>query len=108
MPASYPFPYRLLSSHVQRTSSSVLLPSVSATKLLLLFRSPSVSTRLFSSLSKRSLASFSRSTFCRHQFSPPFLLSLSKSSQVKYRLLHGRLERLGRPQLTQPQLRPIT
>src|SRR6218665_1304633 len=31
-----------------------------------------------------------------------------KSSQVKYRLLHGRLERLGRPQLTQPQLRPIT
>ena len=31
-----------------------------------------------------------------------------KSSQVKYRLLHGRLERIGRPQLTQPQLRPIT
>jgi len=30
------------------------------------------------------------------------------SSQVKYRLLHGRLEILGRPQLTQPQLRPIT
>ena len=31
-----------------------------------------------------------------------------KSSQVKYSLLHGRLERLRRPQLTQPQLRPIT
>src|SRR6218665_2270119 len=48
-------------------SSSVLLPSVSATKLLFLVRSPSVSTRLFSSLSKRPLASFSRSTFRRHQ-----------------------------------------
>src|SRR6218665_1995710 len=31
-----------------------------------------------------------------------------KSSQVKYRLLHGRVERMGRPQLTQLQLRPIT
>ena len=28
--------------------------------------------------------------------------------KVKYRLLHRRLERMGRPQLTQPQLRPIT
>ena len=36
------------------------------------------------------------------------LLCKIKSSQVKYRLLHGRLERLGMPQLTQPQLRPIT
>src|SRR6218665_1622941 len=54
-------------------SSSVLLPSVSATKLLFLVRSPSVSTCLFSSLSKRPLASFSRSTFRRHQFSSPCL-----------------------------------
>src|SRR6218665_912039 len=33
---------------------------------------------------------------------------LHKSSQVKFRLLHEILKRLGRPQLTQPQLRPIT
>src|SRR6218665_2212325 len=56
--ASCPFPYHLLASHGQITSSSVLLPSVSATKLFLLVRSPSVPTRLFSSLSKRPLASF--------------------------------------------------
>jgi len=29
-------------------------------------------------------------------------------SQVNFRLLHEKLERLGRPQLTQEQLRPIT
>jgi len=29
------------------------------------------------------------------------------TSQVKDRLLHGRLERFGRPQLTQPQQRPV-
>src|SRR6218665_1900334 len=34
--------------------------------------------------------------------------NICTSSQVKYRLLHGRLERLRRPQLTQSQLRPIT
>src|SRR6218665_295362 len=62
MPASYPFPYHLLTSHGQRTSFSVLLPSVSATNLLLPVRSPSVSTRFFSSQSKRPPASFSRST----------------------------------------------
>jgi len=33
---------------------------------------------------------------------------ITKSSQVKFRLLHDTLERSGRPQLTQPQLRPIT
>src|SRR6218665_1419811 len=44
-----------------------------------LVRSPSVSTRLFSSLSKGPLASFSGSTFRRHQFPSPFLLPLSMS-----------------------------
>src|SRR6218665_3512468 len=39
-PASYPFPYHLPASHGQRTSFSVLRPSVSATKPLLLVRSP--------------------------------------------------------------------
>src|SRR6218665_897520 len=76
MPTSYPYPSLLLASHGLRKSSSVLLPSVSATKLLLLVRSRSVSTRLFSSVSKRPLACFSRSTFRRYQFSSPFLLSL--------------------------------
>src|SRR6218665_312752 len=38
-----------------------------------------------------------RDLFCAHTF-----------CQVKYRLLNERLQRLGRPQLTQPQLRPIT
>src|SRR6218665_110388 len=61
--------------HGQRTSSSVLLPSVSAINLLLPVRSPSELIRLFSSQSKRSSASFSRSTFRRPQFSSPFLLS---------------------------------
>ena len=34
-------------------------------------------------------------------------VEIHKSSQVKYRLLNERLQRLKRPQLTQPQLRPI-
>src|SRR6218665_14047 len=53
MPASYSFPYHFLSSHVQTTSTSVLLPSVSATYLLLHVLLSSVSIRLFSSQSMR-------------------------------------------------------
>src|SRR6218665_1561703 len=68
MPAPYPFPYHLLSSHGQRTSTSVLLSSASATYLLLHVRSPSVLNRLFSSQSRRPSASFAISTFRRHQF----------------------------------------
>jgi len=79
MPASYPFPYHLLSSRGQRTSTSVLLPSVSATYLLLHVQSPSVVIHLFSSQSRSPSASFSISTFRRHQFSSPLLLSLSMS-----------------------------
>src|SRR6218665_1589673 len=53
------FPYNLLSSYGQRTSTSVLLPSVSATYLFLHVRSPSVLIHLFSSQSRRPSASFS-------------------------------------------------
>ena len=38
-------------------------------------------------------------------------MAVTDPSQVKYRLftlLNERLQRLGRPQLTQPQLEPIT
>src|SRR6218665_2023070 len=41
------------------------------------------SIRLFYSQSKTPSASFSRSTFCWHQFSSPFLLSLSMSRNHK-------------------------
>jgi len=75
---------------------------------------------------KESPVVFSRTHMCGNSQQIPFALTAdwwqgcSKSldqvksiyyisvKSVKYHLLHGRLERLRRPQLTQPQLRPIT
>src|SRR6218665_1188393 len=72
---SFSIPFALITC--QRTST-VLLPFVSATYLLLHVRSPSVLIRLFSSQSRRPSTSFSISAF-QHQFSFPLLLSLSMS-----------------------------
>src|SRR6218665_2007136 len=77
IPTSYPFPF---SRHMTRKHYLLFCYPLSQRQISSsLYESPPVSTRSFSSQSKRPTTSFSRSPFRRHQVSSPFLLSLSMS-----------------------------
>src|SRR6218665_3455299 len=103
--------YNCLVLYTSSTSSNRML--LSYLRILISFK---ILRRRLESLNQRwtliPLLAPSKKRKCQTFLSSTVLLRLDgnicTSSQVKYRLLHGRLERLGRPQLTQPQLRPIT